>query len=65
MADNGISKKVLITTNVFSGLLGAMANAETSKERLIICGIIGTCFALYMAIQGYIDCSKKGQGPDQ
>jgi hypothetical protein len=47
---------------VFSGLLGAMATAETSKERLIICGIIGTCFALYMSIQGYIDCSKKEKG---
>ncbi len=57
--NNGISKKVFITANVFSGLLGAMTNAETPKERLIICGIIGACFVLYMVIQGYIDCSKK------
>lgn len=58
MTDNGISKKVLITTNVFSGLLGAMANAETSKERLAICGIIGGCFALFMVIQGVLDYLK-------
>ncbi len=56
--NTGISKKVFITANVFSGLLGAMANADTSKERLIICGIIGVCFVLYMAIQAAIDLKK-------
>lgn len=62
--NTGISKKVFITANVFSGLLGITANAETSTERLVICGIIGACFALYMSIQGFFDCSnkeKKGQ----
>ena len=64
MAENGISKKVFITANVFSGLLGAMTNAETVLERLVICGIIGACFALYMSIQGYIDCSNKEKGSE-
>lgn len=63
--NNGISKKVFITANVFSGLIGAMANADTSKERLIICGIIGVCFALYMVIQCVIDCSKKEKVAEQ
>ncbi len=62
--NTGISKKVFITGMVFTGLLGAMTNADTSKERLIICGIIGACFALYIVVQCFIDCSnkeKKGQ----
>lgn len=62
--NNGISKKVFITANVFTGLIAAMAAADTSKERLIICGVIGTCFVLYIAIQGYIDCSKKEKGSE-
>lgn len=63
--NNGISKKVHITSMVFTGLLVAMANAETWQERLIICGIIGACFVLYMAIQGRIDCSNKEKGMEQ
>lgn len=62
MNDNGVSKKVLITTNVFSGLLGAMATAETSPERIVMCSIIAGCFALFMGIQGYIDCKKEKAG---
>ncbi len=63
--NSGISKKVFITATVFSGLIGVMTNAETPVERLIICGIIGACFALYMVIQGVIDCSKKEKGTEQ
>lgn len=62
--NTGISKKVFITANVFSGLLGITANAETSKERLVICGILGACFALYLVIQGVLDYSKKEKGSE-
>ncbi len=62
--NNGISKKVFITANIFSGLLGAMANAETPKERLAICGILGGCFALYLLMQGILDYSKKEKGSE-
>lgn len=59
MAENGVSKKLHVTETVFVGLLGAMVAAETSSERLWICGIIGACFVLYMSIQGYIDIKRK------
>lgn len=63
--NTGISKKVFITNTVFIGLIGAMTNAETEAERLLVCYILGGCFALYIVVQCVIDCSKKEKGNEQ
>lgn len=53
--NDGTNKKLLITTGVFSGLTAAMANAGSSVERLIICGIIGILFVVYIGGQVWLD----------
>lgn len=55
MTDNGVSKKLCITTTCISGILGLAANAE---DKLPFAFIVASMFALYVIGQGFLDWLK-------
>lgn len=65
MAENGVSKKLCITTTCISGVLGLAANAEDKLPfAFIICGM----FIVYQIGQGLLDWfdkRKDGQNATQ
>ena len=56
MAENGVSKKLCITTTCISGVLGLAANAE---NKLYFAFIISAMFAMYLIEQGFLDWLEK------
>jgi len=52
MTDNGVSKKLCITTTCISGVLGLAANVE---DKLPFAIIVASMFALYLIGQGFLD----------
>lgn len=53
--NDGTNKKLLVTTNVFSGLLASMARADDPTERLVICGIVALLLVVYICGQVWLD----------
>ena len=56
MPDNGVSKKLCITTTCVSGVLGLAANVEDKFP--FACIILGM-FALYVIGQGFLDWADR------
>ncbi len=52
MAENGVSKKLCITTTCISGVLGLAANVD---DKLPYAFIVAGMFALYVIGQGFLD----------